>query len=208
MIKLPQRVALSLLLIVLAISAENLLPPTQAQPKLVLSPSTARVGFDVSGIGTGYIPVDNTCRFSSPFSGLLASSACVIRGGALSGSFTVGKVLSGEYVVEAFGNRGDFAQAVLKVSGGAQLQLSPASGAPGVDVSIKGTGFLPTDTTCTISSPSSPSPILPGSGACVMQSATAMAVGSFMIGNASPGEYVIQVTGNHGDSAQAVLKVA
>ena len=31
--------------------------------------------------------------------------------------------------------------------------------------------------------------------------------GGFMLGNVLPGEYVIQVTGNEGDFAQAVLAV-
>ena len=108
-------------------------------------------------------------------------------------------------MVQASGNMGDSAQTILEVSGGAQLLLSPATGGPGLDVVVQGSGFLPTDTTCTIGSPSSPNPILPGSGACVIQSGRA--VGSFLIGNVPPGEYVIRLTGNQGDSAQALIDV-
>lgn len=186
----------------------QILPIVQAQPLLELSTGTARVGVDVSISGTGFLPTDTSCTFSSPSSGtLITSSACVAQGGSLTGSFIVGNVLPGDYVVQVSANMGDSAQAILEVSGGALIQLSPPGGGPGVDVSVQGTGFLPTDTTCTISSPSSPNPILPGSGACIIPSGTARAIGSFFIGNVPPGEYLVKVTGNQGDSAQALLEV-
>ena len=72
-------------------------------------------------------------------------------------------------------------------------------------VSVHVTGLLPTDTTCSISSPSSPNVVLPGSAACAIQAGTGVANGGFIIGNVLPGSYVIQVTGNQGDFAQAVL---
>jgi hypothetical protein len=117
----------------------------------------------------------------------------------------VGNVMSGAYVLQASGNQGDYAQTVLQVEGGASLALSPAAGPPGMDVSVQGAGFLPTDTTCTISSSSSPNPVLTGTAACVIQNGTAN--GGFVIGNVLPGEYVIQLTGNQGDSAQTILDV-
>ena len=184
------------------------MPSIQAQPVLALSPGSARAGFDISVRGSGFLPTDTGCVFSSPSSSaVVIASACVTRGGTLSGGFIVGNVGPGDYVVQASGNMGDSAQALLDVSGGAQLQLSPASGAPGLDVSILGSGFLPTDNTCTISSPSSPNPVLPGSAACVIRSGTGIAMGGFIIGNVLPGDYVVQVTGSQGDSVQAVLDV-
>ena len=74
-------------------------------------------------------------------------------------------------------------------------------------VSVHVTGLLPTDTTCTISSPSSPNVVLPGSAACAIQAGTGVANGGFIVGNVLPGSYVIQVTGNQGDFAQTVLAV-
>lgn len=196
-----------LLLFALLVPFASLLPPgVSPQPVIVLSSGTARVGLDISISGSGFLPTDTGCAFSSPSSSaLVTSAACVAQGGSLSGSFIVGNVPPGAYVVEATGNQGDLGQAILEVSGGAQIGLSPATGAPGADVSIHGTGFLPTDTTCTISSPSSPNVILPGSGACVIQSGTPY--GSFMVGNVPPGEYVVQITGNQGDSAQGLVTV-
>jgi hypothetical protein len=68
----------------------------------------------------------------------------------------------------------------------------------GHNVSFTGAGFLPTDTTCYVSGPSSNSIIF--SSACVVQAGTGTPYGGFTIGNVLPGEYVIQVTGNQGDS--------
>jgi hypothetical protein len=75
----------------------------------------------------------------------------------------------------------------------------------GHNISFSGTGFLPTDTTCDVSSPSSDVVIL--SSACVVQAGTGAPYGGFTIGNVLPGEYVIQVTGDQGDFAQTVLAV-
>jgi len=79
------------------------------------------------------------------------------------------------------------------------------SSAPGGHVSVEGSGFLPTDTSCTLSSPSSPNLIL--NGACVIQMGTGIAYGGFIIGNVLPGYYVVQITGNQGDFAQTIVGV-
>ena len=198
-----------LLVYVLLLTAQTLLVTNiGAQPVVALSSRTARAGLDISITGTGFLQTDTSCAFSSPSSAaLVTSSACVTQGGSLSGSFIVGNVMPGDYVVQASGNLGDFAQTLLEVTGGAQIGLSPSTGAPGVDVSVQGSGFQPTDTTCSISSPSSPNPILGGSGACAIQNGTGSAIGGFIVGNVPPGEYVVQLTGNQGDSAQALLDV-
>jgi len=84
--------------------------------------------------------------------------------------------------------------------------LSPATGQLGSHVLVIGSGFLPTDTTCTISSPTH-NVILAGTVACVIQAGSGTPQGSFTVGNILPGQYVIQVTGNQGDSAQALLNI-
>ena len=78
-------------------------------------------------------------------------------------------------------------------------------GGSGHNVSFTGAGFLPTDTTCNVSSPSSNLVIL--SSACVVQVGTGAPYGGFTVGNVLPGSYVIQVTGNVGDFAQAIIQV-
>ena len=63
-------------------------------------------------------------------------------------------------MIQLSGSAGDSAQEIFNVTSGPRITLSPASGRPGIDVIVNGTGFLPTDTSCTISSPSSGSIIL------------------------------------------------
>ena len=85
--------------------------------------------------------------------------------------------------------------------------LRPAISAPGGRVFVQGNGFLPTDTTCTISSPTTPNLIFGGTAACVIQMGTGIAVGGFIVGIVPPGNYVVQVTGNQGDFAQAIIAI-
>jgi hypothetical protein len=93
----------------------------------------------------------------------------------------------------------------LKILAAIVLILSFPNVVAGRWVSVRVTGLLPTDTTCSISSPSSPNVVLPGSAACAIQAGTGVANGGFIIGDVLPGSYVIQVTGNQGDFAQTVL---
>jgi hypothetical protein len=200
-------IAALVLLCIFQIYAGTLLPVNaESAPVIVLSPGTGRIGSEIEISGSGFLPTDTTCAFSSPSSAaLVTSAACVTQGGSLWGGFVVGNVMLGAYVIEATGNQGDIAQALLQVTGGAQVGLTPATDQPGADVSVRGVGFLPTDTTCSISSPSSPNVVLTGTAACVIQSG--MAYGGFIVGNVLPGEYVVQLTGNQGDSAQAILTI-
>jgi len=75
----------------------------------------------------------------------------------------------------------------------------------GYEISFTGAGFLPTDNTCSVSSPSSNDVIF--SSACVVRAGTGAPHGGFIIGNVLPGDYVIQVTGSYGDFAQAIVDV-
>ena len=170
---------------------------------IYLSPSTGRIGTNVSVSGIGFLPTDTTCTLSS---NAITSAACVISSEGLTGGFTVANVPPGAYVVEAMGDQGDIAQALLTVNGAPQLALSPATGQPGTQISIAASGFMPNDATCSISSTTS-GVILAGTVACVIPSGTGTPTGGFTIGNALPGEYIIVVTGNQGDSAQAILDV-
>lgn len=203
------RLIRTLLICALVISAVNAtLILVQSEPVISLSGS----GHNVSFTGAGFLPTDTTCDVSSPSSnGVILSSACVVQAGtgAPSGGFTIGNVLPGSYVIQVTGNYGDFAQAIVQVNGGTP-QFSTghvASLQAGSRVSIQASGLLPTDTTCQLSSPSSPNVILSGTSACVIQAGTGVAYGGFIVGNVLPGSYVIQVTGNQGDFAQTVLAV-
>ena len=207
---LPLRLISTLLICALVISsASTLLISVRSEPVIWFGGGS---GHNVSFTGTGFLPTDTTCNVSSPSSNLvLLSSACVVQvgTGAPYGGFTVGNVLPGSYVIQVTGNDGDFAQAIIQVDGGnGQSGMGHIAGLQaGSRVSVQANGLLPTDTTCQLSSSSSPNVILPGTAACVIQAGTGVAYGGFIIGNVLPGSYVIQVTGNQGDFAQTILAV-
>ena len=118
--------------------------------------------------GSYFQPGDTSCTISSP-SGIVIAAGCSTfktPGGFMNvtGSFTVGNVVPGQYVIQVSGSTGDFAQSVFNVTMGAVIYLNPTSGKPGADISFYGKGFLPTDTSCVVSSPGS-SAVLTGSGA-------------------------------------------
>ncbi len=204
----PFKTLLICALFIVLVNATSFFVQAQATVSLTVS------GHNVSFTGAGFLPVDTTCSVSSPSSNsVILSSACVIQAGTGTpyGGFMIGNVLPGEYVVQVTGNYGDFAQAIVQVDeGGAPPQSGVghlAGYQAGSRVSIQATGLLPTDTTCQLSSPSSPNVILPGTSACVIQAGTGIAYGGFIVGNVLPGDYVIQVTGNQGDFAQTVLDI-
>jgi hypothetical protein len=79
------------------------------------------------------------------------------------------------------------------------ITLNPVSGQVGLTVQVSGSGFLTADTSCSLSG----SPM--GSSVCSISGGTLTA--SFVVANVAHGQYVIQVTGNQGDFAQAVFTV-
>ena len=147
-------------------------------------------GTHVTIEGSNFLPADansGTCTISSPSSGTViasGSAACsffkATTGFAnVTGSFVVGNVAEGQYVIQVCGSAGDRAQAVFNVTAGAFIQLGvngiiaplgkAASGVTGTHVTVEGSSFLPQDATsgtCTISSPSSGTVIASGSAAC------------------------------------------
>ena len=177
-------------------------------PKITLSPGTGPIGVHVLVNGTGFLPTDTTCTITGPGSSIVTAAGCSLQAGtgAPGGSFTVSNVVPGQYVIQVTGNGGDFAQAVFNVTMGATITLTPGKGAPGANVNFTGSGFLPTDTSCVVSSPGSGA-VMGGTQACAIRAGKGTVNGSFLIGNILPGQYLIQVTGNQGDFAQAVLIV-
>lgn len=86
-----------------------------------------------------------------------------------------------------------------------QLTLIPNNGQIYTNVQIEGGYFSSSDTTCSISSPSSA--IFLENAACWV-SFPKNVTGSFRVGNVTPGQYVIQVSGSpQGDFAQGVFSV-
>ena len=185
-------------------------------------------GTHVTIEGSNFLPQDansGTCTVSSPTSGNViasGSAGCSFFKAAsgfanVTGSFVIGNIAEGQYVIQVSGSAGDRAQAVLNVTAGAFIQLGVngiiaplgqiASGVTGTHVTIEGSSFLPQDAnsgTCTVSSPSSGTVIASGSAACSFFKASngfVNATGSFVVGNVAEGQYVIQVSGSSGDRA-------
>ena len=198
-----------------------------------LNPTSGSVGTEVSFTITNVPTNDTSCSISSPSGNVVTLSACVVSNAPQeycsetclsgSGTFIVGNVTPGDYVIEVTactGNNGcspsagDFAQQVFTVTAGPLITLSPANGVSGTDISVSGTGFQLSDQSCSITSPSNPNVVEnPG---CSVTSGTEGIHGSFIVGNVSPGQYVIEVTGcsgnnvcspSQGDFAQQVLTV-
>jgi hypothetical protein len=173
---------------------------------ITLTPASGQIGTIVNATGSGFSFSDVTCTITSPsLSSLVVNPACRINGGTGTprGNFTVGNVAPGSYVIRVTGNTGDFAEATFHVTSGPSITLTPNFGQIGAFINMAGTGFLPSDKTCTIT----------GTGSSVLNPACSIVQGSgapkgnFTIGNVAPGSYLITVTGNGGDSAQAVLTV-
>ncbi len=178
---------------------------TVTGPSITISPASGLVGALVLVNGTGYSFQDTTCTISSPTSGsFVVNPACsIIAGtGKPSGSFTVGNVPPGSYVVQLSGNTGDFAEKTFHVVSGPKITLSPGSGGIGIQVIVNGTGFQPSDTSCSISG----TPVL--NGACSVSAGTGAPSATFIVANIAPGSYVITLSASPaGDFAQATFIV-
>jgi len=186
-----------------------------------LTPTSGPVGTDVSFTLTNVPTNDTSCSLSSQPSGTVTIPACVVSNGSGSGTFVVGNVPAGDYVIEVtacIGNNGcspsagDFAQQEFTVISGPTITLNPSSGLPGADIAISGTGFRVSDQSCSISSPTNAA-VVQNAG-CAIVAGTETAQGSFVVGNVPAGQYVIEVTGcpgnngcspSQGDFAQAVF---
>ena len=194
-------------------------------PQIILLPNNGETGTNVQIEGGFFSASDTTCSISSPSSGnFIKGAACSVLTTVsgfknVTGSFIVGNVPIGQYVVQVTGNTGDFAQAVFNVTSVPFIQLSGinggfasvgkvAKGPVGTHVSVEGSDFLLTDTTCSISSPSSGS-FIQGAACSVFITGKGVVnvTGSFIVGNVPEGQYVVQVTGNQGDFAQAIFNV-
>ncbi|MGA2627770.1 MAG: hypothetical protein ABSF63_12045 [Candidatus Bathyarchaeia archaeon] len=191
-----------------------------------LNPTSGPVGTEVSfTISSENVPTNDTsCSVSGPTGNFVTLSACVVNNGEGSGTFIVGNVPPGDYVVEVTactGNTGcspsagDFAQQVFTVTGGPTITINPSNGVSGTDISVSGTGFALSDQSCSITSPSNPN-VVENSG-CAVTSGTEGIHGSFVVGNVPSGQYDIEVTGcsgnnpcspSQGDFAEQVLTVA
>ena len=173
-------------------------------PTLVLSPTFGQIGTPVAASGPNYL--GTVCILTASPSSLFSSQSCSIVGGSLTGSFTVAQGASPgtAYTVGVQTNAADSASATFTVNAGpsSTLVLTQTSGPIGTVVSGTGSGF-PTDLSCMLSS--SPSGLF-ASPSCAISGGSAT-VGFTVSSGASPGTYVVIVTGNTGRSATATFLV-
>lgn len=169
-------------------------------PSVTLTPNAGSAGTIVSISGIGYSSTDVSCSVGGS---VVTSGACTINSltGIASGSFVVGNVAPGSYLVSVSGSSGDSAQATFNVLAGPRFTLSPASGTPGTSVTVTGIGFLPADSSCSISGTGVQTP------ACSIVAGSGSPIGTFLISAVTVGPYTITLSGGGGDSAQAVLTV-
>jgi hypothetical protein len=186
---------------------------TVTSPNITLVPNKGGVGTYVSVIGRGFSFSDVTCSLSSSTSSSFpVSTACSIHtypNGTRQpvANFNVGSVTAGTYILRLTGSAGDYAEATFNVTTGPVITLSPKKGIPGTFVTVTGSGFVGSDTSCTISG----TPVT--SSACTMTPGTgAIGAGqaSFVVLTEPPGLYLITVVGTAGgvsDTATAVFNV-
>ena len=191
---------------------------------LDLSPSAGQVGIQVniSGFVTEAADQDQSCTISSPTNYLLINNgnpaqgtACVVNGGSsttgnFTGSFTVGNVPPGEYVIEVTacaGNNGcipsvgDWVQAVFVTQGSPTVEASPYGAFPGGTVQVFGSGFSLNDNVCSLS----------GDAVAAIVScriSQGQLTGMFIVASVPTGYYELIATGNTGDSANTNVGVS
>jgi len=179
---------------------------TVTAPTITLYPSLAPVGNSITVVGNGFALTDTSCTVSgTPVSSPPAS--CIISSGTLTTlTFTVGSVPLGSYPITVNGDQsGDSAKATLTVIAGPILTLTPNSGPIGTSVSVTGSAFLSTDTTpCVLSGTGS---VIGPSGTCTIVLGSGAAHDTFTVGSASPGTYLVSVTGTGNDVGQAAFTI-
>jgi len=186
---------------------------------LDLIPTSGPVGIEVLITGqatTGIDNFDQSCSISSPSDpSIITVPACVINGdgstsGNFTGSFTVGNVAPGEYVIEVtacLGNWGcapsvgDWAQAVFTVQTSPTIEVSPYGVFPSGTVQVFGSGFSLNDMACSLTGRAVASVV-----DCRISDGQLTAL--FVVANVPSGYYELMATGNTGDYANANVGVS
>lgn len=181
--------------------------PFQLTPTIVLSVNSGRAGTVVSVSGSNFATSDAGCAITSSPSGLITSPSCILVAGAMSGSFTVAVVSSGNYTVYVTGTSGDAGHATFRVPSAPTLTLNPTSGTSGTAVTATGSNFA--GTTCQLTS--SPGGLFLSSSCSLSGGSLTTSSGFTVSSGAAVGTaYTVTVTTNLGgtDFATASFIVA
>lgn len=190
---------------------------------LDLSPGAGQVGIEVniSGYVTEGPSQDQSCSISSPTNGVIINNgesslgACVVNGGSsttgnFTGSFTVGNVPPGQYVIEVTacaGNdgcspsQGDWVQTIFVLQNSPTIEASPYGAYPGGTLQVLGSGFSLNDNACSLSGTAVNYIV-----SCEISQGQLTAV--FVVANVPTGYYALTATGNTGDFANTNVGVS
>ena len=168
-------------------------------PKITLTPSTARVADNVTVTGSNLAAADKFINFYSVPIGGVNTTAGYSHGGLVSSNFTLSSGSSfivasnptlGSYTIT--GNFTKYAQAILTITPRTVL-LSPDHGPVSAWVNVTGTGFSLSDTICTIRNGTASSPVVT-SAACTISGGTI--TGKFQVlSTATLGLHALNITG-------------
>jgi hypothetical protein len=162
-------------------------------PSISLNPGSGSAGLIVAVSGSDFSTNDTACSISGS---VVASQTCSVSGGALSVStaFTVDNVAGGSYNVKVTGTPSeDSASAQFTVNAPTpSITLTP-SAQVGVTVQVSGSGFLTSDTACSLFG----NPVTDST--CSVSNGTL--TGMFTVANVAPSEYTIRARGRPGDDS-------
>jgi hypothetical protein len=170
-------------------------------PSISLSPSSGSAGLIVAVSGSGFSTNDTACSISGI---VVASQTCSVSSGALPAStaFAVANVAGGSYSVKVTGTPfEDSASAQFTVNAPTpSITLAPSSAQVGVTIQLSGSGFLTSDTACSLFG----NPVT--ASTCSVSNGTL--TGTFTVANIASGAYTIRARGRpSGDSASAQFTV-
>jgi uncharacterized membrane protein YhaH (DUF805 family) len=164
---------------------------------ITLNPSSAHVAATVEVHGAGFSTTDTSCSLSTSSS--VASPTCSISYGTLTGSFIVANVPPGSYVIATTGSSsGDSASASLTVLA-PTIALNLTSGPPGSTITVSGSGFYTSDTTCSLAGQAVATESCSISGGSLS--------GSFSVASTAAGSYSITAITNGADSGLAAASL-
>jgi hypothetical protein len=160
---------------------------------ITINPTSAHLGALIQVQGSGFSTADTSCSYSSGF--FMRSPTCSISSGTLTGSFVATNAAPASYTVTVIGYPvGDSASALLVLLG-PTIVLNPTSGLPGTTISVAGSGFYVTDSTCSLIGTAVADPSCSVSGGALS--------GSFTVANTTAGTYSTSVVTNGSDSGLA-----
>jgi hypothetical protein len=201
------------------VSVQGIFTVSATTPTVKLYPPVGSPGSTVvvSQNYTGVVPfpsTDTSCSITGS-GGVVTNGVCVIiitnsTGSYVNASFKVGNVAAGSYSVTVTGSpSGLKASALFTVTTAfvPTIVVVPSDGPSGTQITVSGTGFSTSDTTCQLTSVGTGAdPLLITSPSCSISNG--VLTGKFTVGSgATVGLRAVNATGNTGDKAGVNFRV-